>query len=441
MTDQPSEGLAHTAAVQACLFDVFEILAQPVELCDQLSRIHQVLFRLLDASNLYVAVYDPTSELYVFPYNADEDGADVAPQRLDDSLTDYVRRTGEPLLCDASAHEALAAAGQVAAAGAVGSFSPLWMGAPMVTPRGVIGVVVVQSYTNPTAYVPRDLQSLEMVARAMAHAVESATRRHQLEAEHAMRLQALELSRDEALAASAAKSTFLATMSHELRTPLTAILGYTELLEEELEDAGLEAGDDLGHIQRASQHLLRVISDILDLAKIESGQVEPSYRSVRVGDLVEQVLTLTAPLVEASGAELTVRATDTTTVHTDPDKLVQILTNLVANAAAHAGAGQITLRARVEGPPSSPVLRAEVSDTGSGIAAEQLPRLFRAFEQGDGRATRRQGGSGLGLAISRGFARLLGGDLVAASVPGMGSTFTVHLPTRPPGAPAERENG
>jgi signal transduction histidine kinase len=413
------DDLTRGQRLQECLFSVFDLLAMPVPLHEQLRRIHECLYAVMDASNLYVAVFHEPTQLYLFPYSADEDDDDVAPQRLEGSLTDYVRRTGEPLLCDVARHDALTAEGHVSM---VGTPSPTWLGAPMKTSRGVIGVVVVQSYVDENAYGPEDVTALAMVARAMAHAVEGSMRRHTLEAEHQQRLHAMELSRDEALAASQAKSTFLATMSHELRTPLTAILGYAELLEEELLDAGWEGPEDLEKIQVASKHLLRVISDILDLSRIESDRVTVSLVPIRLRDLVESVRTLTAPLLTARGATMAIRCAEGT-VTTDSGKLTQILTNLIGNAVNYGGRN-ISLRVGLE----EQSLVAEVSDNGEGIPADQLERIFRAFEQGDASSTRRRDGAGLGLAICRGFARVLGGDCVAASVPGMGSTFTVELP-------------
>ncbi len=143
--------LERTRRVQECLFRIFEILARPASLEEHLAAIHAELYDVLDASNLYVAMYDPTSELYVFPYNADEDDDDYTPQHLRKSLTDYVRRSAEPLLCNEAVHHVLCKAGEV---DLVGEPSPVWMGAPMVTERGAIGVVVVQSFTDPDAYGP-----------------------------------------------------------------------------------------------------------------------------------------------------------------------------------------------------------------------------------------------------------------------------------------------
>ncbi len=417
--------LERTRRVQECLFRIFEILARPASLEEHLAAIHAELYDVLDASNLYVAMYDPTSELYVFPYNADEDDDDYTPQHLRKSLTDYVRRSAEPLLCNEAVHHVLCKAGEV---DLVGEPSPVWMGAPMVTERGAIGVVVVQSFTDPDAYEAADLDTLALVARCMAHAVEGAWSRRRIEAQHAMRLQELVDSRDEALAASAAKSTFLAMMSHELRTPLTAILGYADLLDEELVDVGFDAVGDVERIRSAASHLLRVISDILDLSRIEAGQEEVELGEVDLAELVDSALVLTRPQLDAAGNRVALRLGQLGPLHTDGAKLRQVLVNLVANATAHTREGTITVRASYRTYDDGRWLEIDVSDTGEGIAPDVLPRLYRLFEQADASTRRRRDGTGLGLAIVAGYCKLLGGGVSAHSVPGEGSTFTVRLP-------------
>jgi signal transduction histidine kinase len=240
--------------------------------------------------------------------------------------------------------------------------------------------------------------------------------------------------------ASQHKSQFLANMSHELRTPLNAIIGYSEMLQEEAEEIGEEAFiPDLQKVNAAGKHLLGLINDILDLSKIEAGRMDLYLETFEIGQLVRDVEAIVRPLMDKNGNTLIVEYPDPIgTIHADQTKVRQTLFNLVSNAAKFTDHGTITLRVTRDGPfPSPPPLAGEgigggitfaVSDTGIGMAEEQLGRLFEAFSQAEASTRSRYGGTGLGLAISRHFCRLMGGDLTVESVYGQGSTFTMQLP-------------
>ncbi len=245
---------------------------------------------------------------------------------------------------------------------------------------------------------------------------------------------ALQLARDEALAASRVKSQFLANISHELRTPLNAIIGYTELLIEATpEEDPQEALPDLRNVQRASHHLLALINDVLDLSKVEAGRVEPQLGACDIDALMEELARVMAPLLGRQGNRLNVQHEATQVrAHTDAQKLRQIVLNLLSNANKFTHGGDITLRAWCEGD----TLWFSVRDTGIGIAPETQERIFNAFEQLDGGTTRRYEGTGLGLAISKRYSAILGGKLSVESAPGEGSTFTLSVPLALPDAVA-----
>ena len=245
-------------------------------------------------------------------------------------------------------------------------------------------------------------------------------------------------SRDQARAAAAeaeradaAKSQFLANMSHELRTPLNAIIGYAEMLAEDAEDEGdAEAAGDLDKIRGAGRHLLGLIDNVLDLSKVEAGRVEIDPRPVDVGQLLDAVVATAAPLVAQNGNRLVVEvagAPGAGTITTDETRLRQILLNLLSNAGKFTRDGTVTLAAH---RTADGALAVSVADTGIGMTPEQVGKLFQPFVQADASTTREYGGTGLGLAISRRLARLLGGDVTAASTPGQGSVFTVTVPDR-----------
>ncbi|MBL8290056.1 MAG: response regulator [Rubrivivax sp.] len=236
----------------------------------------------------------------------------------------------------------------------------------------------------------------------------------------------LHRARVRAEAATQAKGAFLANMSHEIRTPLNAILGLTHLMAREPKDAAQR--ERLHKVLAAGQHLLQVINDILDLSKIEAGRFELDALEFSRDDLVGRAMALVAEAAAAKGVELVID-TDHLPARLvgDPQHLAQALVNLLSNAVKFTDAGWVRLRAELlaaEGERGERLhVRFAISDSGIGIAADRLARLFQSFEQADNSATRRYGGTGLGLALTRHLARLMGGDAGVESREGAGSTF------------------
>jgi PAS domain S-box-containing protein len=243
---------------------------------------------------------------------------------------------------------------------------------------------------------------------------------------------ALEAAKEAAEAANRSKSSFLANMSHEIRTPMTAISGYAELLCDS--SVSLSKNQTVNYaetIHRNGQHLLQLIDDILDLSKVEAGKVVVEKIPMRIQQLLDDVEQLMKRRADSGNLTLeNVRLTEIPlTIVSDPNRIRQILVNLVGNAIKFTKSGKVTIATRLlKKSEIQPQLEISVSDTGIGMTVEQVERLFSPFTQADSSTTRKYGGTGLGLCISKSFAELLGGSLTVQSTAGVGSTFTLTLP-------------
>jgi PAS domain S-box-containing protein len=252
----------------------------------------------------------------------------------------------------------------------------------------------------------------------------------------------LAIAREATEAASHAKSEFLANMSHEIRTPMTAILGFADMLTHK---SAAEC-DEIGCVEiirRNAAHLLELINEVLDLSKVEAGQMTVERIDCDLPALLSEIISLMRPRAEEKGLgfSITFQGPIPRLIQSDPLRLRQLLINLLGNALKFTESGRIDMRI-MEGAPKGPntVLSIDVLDSGIGMAPELIERLFRPFAQGDESITRKFGGTGLGLAISKQLAKLLGGDITVSSHPHFGSTFTLTVDGGP-STGVERFNG
>jgi signal transduction histidine kinase len=249
--------------------------------------------------------------------------------------------------------------------------------------------------------------------------------------ERRMQMEALGEAMQKAENASRQKSIFLAKISHELRTPLNAVIGYSEMLRENLGSEGSSAqrAVDLERINAAGRHLLALVTDVLDLTRIEAHRLDVSIEMVDVAELIRDVTATAAPLVAKKRNQLQVTMPrSATSIQTDPLKLRQCILNLLSNAAKFTSHGTITLNVTKRNTEAGRRLLIEVRDTGIGMSEETLSQIFKDFSQGDLDTTRKFGGTGLGLALTQRFCALMGGSISVTSRLGQGSDFVIDIP-------------
>lgn len=329
-----------------------------------------------------------------------------------------VARDGQPLFL--GTEERLRSSGDwgvamIAAGARAAAIVPVWANGEL---RGVLGLSWPEPHTFDT-----DEQAFVLTLGVMC--AQAIMRAHLKGAEHD--------ARASAEAANRSKAHFVATISHELRTPMNAVLGYTELMSEEIYGpvSALQR-DHLDRVRASGKHLMGLIEDLLSYARVEAGAETVKPEPLVLVDVVKASLVLVQPLADQKGLRIRLEAPDEPVeLYTDARKLRQILVNLLANAVKFSDDGDVVLVLRVEGAEPDVRIHFEVTDHGRGIATADQEHIFDPFARSDPPMSATTGSTGLGLSVARQLAQLLGGDLtLLRSAPGQGSTFIVSLPAR-----------
>ncbi len=386
------------------------------DLEDFFHRIFIELRKIIDTNNFYIALYDEQSDMISTPYIADKLDTSITDFPAKKTMTGHVIKAKKSMLLNQVDFQELVKSGAV---DLVGPPSDVWIGVPLFSGEKVIGVLVIQNYEGEKRLSREDLRVLEYVAPQISLAIE---RKKVVED--------LKSALGKAQESDRLKSAFLANMSHEIRTPMNGILGFTELLKEP-GLSGKEQQKYISIIESSGDRMLNTIHDIIDISKIEAGQIELSYSTINLNNQLDELFDFFLPEAKKKNIQLSHKKTLTdqnAIIKTDKDKLNSILTNLIKNAIKFTDSGKIEFGYLLDEKAKQPELQFYVKDTGVGISKEKQKVVFDRFVQADNKTTRLYEGSGLGLAISKAYVEMLGGKIWLKSEEGVGTLFSFSHP-------------
>jgi PAS domain S-box-containing protein len=402
--------------IQRVLYQISNAVVNSVDLEKLIQLIRKELGTIIDTTNFFVALYDEETAAISLPFFVDEkDSYTSIPGGK--SLTKYVIDTQKSLLANTEVKKKLVTEGKIEP---LGSLSKVWMGVPLKTEGKITGVLAVQSYHDENAFTEADVKMLEFVSEQISISIQRVKAETELKA-------ALQKANE----SDRLKSSFLATMSHELRTPLNAIIGFSEFFDKKLPPQEVE---DFGKIIHTSgHHLLSIVNDLFDITLIESGETRLRNEDVMLKPILKDVYNVVDNIRDRESKHIVFKYVaseydNELVIHTDPNKLKQILINLLKNAFKFTSEGYIRYGYHLTRENNTSFVRFFVQDSGIGISVDKQSVIFDLFRQVEDTSTRRYGGAGIGLSVAKRLTELLGGRIWLESEEGKGSTFYFTIP-------------
>jgi PAS domain S-box-containing protein len=402
-----------TERIKKVLYDISNAVNTTDNLHKLIGFIQTELSTIIDTTNFYIALYNESNDTFTLPFFVDEkDQFTEIPAGK--TLTKYVVKKQKPFLANTRLMSELEQQGEIES---VGADSKIWLGVPLKTEGRVTGVLVVQSYTDENAFNSSDVQMLEFVSDQISISIN----RKKTEDELVNALKKAEES-------DKLKTAFLQNMSHEIRTPMSGILGFTTLLKEsgKISDRQLEY---LRIIEKSGERMLNTINDLMDISKVEAGQMDVENREVNVNELINYIQTFFYPEAKQKGLDISCKKgleDSSSTIISDREKLYAILTNLVKNAIKYTEKGSVSFGYVAKGN----YLEFFVKDNGIGIPKQELDTIFDRFVQVHHNLSSKYEGTGLGLSITKAYVEMLGGEIHVESESGKGSQFYFKIPVK-----------
>jgi PAS domain S-box-containing protein len=397
--------------IQNILYNISMFDNRTTSMEDFAKYIQNELGKIIDTTNFYIGLYDGKDNTFSFPYYSDQNDS-FKKATAEKTLGKYVMEIGKPLLADVETKKKLIKEGKLILQG---TFSNEWMGAPLKTDSDTIGVIVVQNYKRSKAYSKSDLNLFSFASQQLGHLIK---RKEQEEKIKAALVKAEESDR--------LKSAFLANMSHEIRTPMNGILGFTSLLKQNIIEPE-EQAEAFDIIEKSGNRLLGIINDLIDISKIEAGQIKVKISEYSIYDQLKELYDFFSLEAQQRNLKLSLKVSEIlkdVKVKTDNDKIQAILTNLIKNAIKYTPSGEIEFGYEL----MTNHLKFYVKDTGLGIDKDRQKAIFERFVQADIEDKHAMEGAGLGLAITKAYVEMLGGDIWLKSTINKGSTFYFSIP-------------
>lgn len=397
--------------IQKVIYNISNAVNSNDNLTKLISHIQKELTPIIDTTNFYIALYNKETDSLSLPFFADEkDQFTTFPPGK--SLTAYVIKSRKTLLANHNTIQQLEQSGEIER---IGSDSKIWLGVPLKIENEVIGVLAVQSYSDPDAYSEADMKMLEFVSDQISLSI------HRKNTELGI-TRALERATE----SDRLKSSFLANMSHEIRTPMNGILGFANLLKND-KLSEKDRQQYIHIIEKSGNRMLGIINDLIDISKIESGITELILSDFNLNNALDYIYSFFKPEAEIKGLKLSYSkalVAESALIKSDSEKIYAILINLVKNAIKYTAVGEIDFGYSV----ANDFIRFKIKDTGIGIPEDKHEAIFNRFVQANLKLSSSFEGVGLGLAITKAYVELLGGKIWIESEHTKGSTFYFEIP-------------